>query len=106
MRVLGLCVASCALALGCGDTENNGKPGPGAGGSAGSGGDMAVAGTGNKAGSDTAGSDSGGTDSAGGEAALGGEAGQQPVDRGERVELVRDQVPNKLDLLMMIDNSI
>jgi hypothetical protein len=68
---------------------------------------MATAATGNVAGSDVAGSDSGGgTDGVGGTAALGGEGGEAPIDLGERVELVRDQVPNKLDLLMMIDNSI
>ena len=39
--------------------------------------------------------------------AAGGEAGGAgPVTVPDRVELVRDKVPNKLDLLMMIDNSI
>jgi hypothetical protein len=39
--------------------------------------------------------------------AAGGDAGGDgPVTPTESVELVRDKVPNKLDLLMMIDNSI
>jgi hypothetical protein len=39
--------------------------------------------------------------------AAGGDAGGDgPVEPRDQVELVRDKVPNKLDLLMMIDNSI
>lgn len=56
----------------------------------------------------TAGSETGGTAGTnGGETAAGGDAGGDgPVVVPDRVELVRDKVPNKLDLLMMIDNSI
>jgi len=113
-RASGLVVFSFALALACGNTNNNNQnnstqAGTGgvadgaAGASSGSGG------TGNASGSSAAGSSSGGTAAAGsgGDPAAGDDAGGEgPVEPLERVELVRDKVPNKLDLLMMIDNSI
>ncbi len=95
--------------MGCGDTgHSGGKPGAPSGGSA------AVAGS--------AGSESGAASDAGGSSAQGGDAsagdqGQGDSDAGaagaaaepepvDPIELVRGKVPNKLDLLMMIDNSI
>ncbi len=97
--------------MACGNTGNNTRrQGGAAGANAGNAGAAgSSAGSGNAAGTATAGSSAGGTDSgtagtdpgAGGDA--GGEASVAPV---ERVELVRDSVPHKLDLLMMIDNSI
>ncbi len=91
--------------MACGDTENHGKPG--AAGSSGAGGDAAVAGASGNAGSaGSSAAGAGGGDGLAGDAAVGGEAGAPVVVLGERIELVRDQVPNKLDLLLMIDNSI
>jgi len=63
----------------------------------------------NAAGSATAGSSAGGSvgGDSGGDPAAGGDAGgESPLPPPNQVELVRDKVPNKLDLLMMIDNSI
>jgi hypothetical protein len=109
MRVigLGLGVLSLVFAMACGDTQNHGKPGAAAG-NGGSAGDTPAAGSGGKGAADGGGTDSGGADSAGGGPdASAGEGGQPVVvDLPERIELVRDQVPNKLDLLLMIDNSI
>jgi len=63
----------------------------------------------NAAGSATAGSSAGGSvgGDSGGDPAAGGDAGgESPLPPPNQVELVRDKVPNKLDLLMMIDNSV
>jgi hypothetical protein len=48
----------------------------------------------------------GGEAGEGGGGGEGGETGQVVPPDTRKVELVRDKVPNKLDLLMMIDNSI
>jgi len=105
---------SLVLALACGSTGNNHGAGQGQAGSSGA----AVAGNGSAEAGSGAATSSGGSESApagaggetvGGEANAAGEGnagGQAPVVPTERVELVRDKVPNKLDLLMMIDNSI
>ena len=50
-----------------------------------------------------AGHQEGGDDASAGNGGEGTRPDPEPVDR---IELVRDKVPNKLDLLMMIDNSI
>jgi hypothetical protein len=105
-------VFSFACAVACGNTGNNGngKHMPGASGDAGSAataGSNAAAGSSESAGSagtTSGGSDAGGTSSDGGGTTS--EGGGPPEDPPEQVELVRDKVPNKLDLLMMIDNSI
>jgi hypothetical protein len=108
------------LAGACGNTDNNGNPGhghagsggdatAGASGSSGSSGSGAAGSGSDSAGSNaTAGSSVGGAmEASGGDMATGGDAGGDgPVVVPDRVELVRDKVPNKLDLLMMIDNSI
>ena len=101
--------------MACGNTNNNtahGSAGTAGVTSAGSGGTAgSSAGSGNASGNATAtaGSSAGGTDSgtAGADPGAGGDAGGEgPVTPPHQVELVRDKVPNKLDLLMMIDNSI
>jgi len=114
---------SLACAVACGNTGNNGHNGqqPGSAGTGASAG-ASAAGSGAEAGSSgaSAGSAAGGSDGMGtagsaGNAGNGGsagtepggnEAGEAPVTPRDVVELVRDKVPNKLDLLMMIDNSI
>ncbi len=101
------------LAVACGNTNNNaGHTNGGTAGatSAGSGADGNSAAGNNAAGtSAAAGSSAGGTSAGTGgtDTAGGGDAGGAgPISSTEQVELVRDKVPNKLDLLMMIDNSI
>jgi hypothetical protein len=113
-RASGLVLFSLVLAVACGNTNNNNQNNAtqaGTGGvSAGvAGASAGSAGTGNASGSSAGGSSAG--DSAaggsGGDVGAGGDAGGEgPVEPLDRVELVRDKVPNKLDLLMMIDNSI
>jgi hypothetical protein len=115
MRVSGLTLFSLAFAVACGNTNNNGTSvhaQGGAGGAAGAvatgGGGNSSAGSENNAGSANAGSSSGGSDvgTGGTDVGSGGDAGGDgPIIPPEQVELVRDKVPNKLDLLMMIDNS-
>ena len=114
---------SLAFAIACGNTSNNKNPGGAAGSGNTGGSDTTSAGTAGSAGTantagdtSTAGSASGGssgtagTDTGGGgsDVGAGGDAGGQGPDATppETVELVRDKVPNKLDLLMMIDNSL
>lgn len=84
-----------------------GSAGAGAASSAGS---NSTAGAESGAGSSTGGSNAGNAGSggsAGTDSEAGGDAGGEgPVVPPDQVELVRDKVPNKLDLLMMIDNSI
>jgi hypothetical protein len=107
-RASGLVLFPFVLAVACGNTNNNQNNGA----QAGTGGANAeVAGassgageTGNASGSGaTGGTAAGGS---GGDSGAGGEADEGPVEPLDQVELVRDKVPNKLDLLMMIDNSI
>jgi len=121
-RVCGLTLFALVLAVACGNTSNSNHPGAAQGGagagtgaaaSGGSSGAAGSAGTDASAGSGTAGSLAAGSSSggsagtaAGGEAGNAGDGGDGPVTPPEQVELVRDKVPNKLDLLMMIDNSI
>lgn len=100
--------------MACGNTGNHDKrqPTAGAAGSAGanagtssagsSGDEGGGAGSAGTAGTGAGGAGTGGSD-VGGAATDGGAAPLEPPDL---VELVRDKVPNKLDLLMMIDNSI
>jgi hypothetical protein len=112
------------FAVACGNTSNHTNPaqgGAGAGAAAAptggssvagneSGGANATAGSDSSAGSLAAGSSMGGnagSGGSGGDLAVGGaDGGEGPVTPPEKIELVRDKVPNKLDLLMMIDNSI
>jgi hypothetical protein len=111
-RARGFVVFSFACAVACGNTGNNGngRPTQGASGDAGSAGSGASAGTTDTAGSagnDDAGSDAGGSANGGtSTAGNAGESGAPSQDPPHQVELVRDKVPNKLDLLLMIDNSI
>jgi hypothetical protein len=101
-------VFSLALALACGNTNNNNQNNGAQAGTAGTdaaGGSGDAGETGNASGSGAAGSSAAGS-SAGGADAGAGAGGEAPIEPLERVELVRDKVPNKLDLLMMIDNSI
>ncbi len=113
-RASGLTLFSFVLALACGNTNNNNNntahtQAGSAGAGSGTGGNSA-AGSGNESGSTaSAGSSFGGTAGNGGtETAGGGDAGGagSVVTPPDQVELVRDTVPHKLDLLMMIDNSI
>jgi hypothetical protein len=112
-RASGLVLLPFVLALACGNTNNNNQNNgtqAGTGGvSAGAAGESSgSAGTGNASGNSAAGSSAGGTTAgSGGDPGAGGDAGGEgPVEPLDQVELVRDKVPNKLDLLMMIDNSI
>ncbi len=99
------------LALGCGNTGQNNNGG-GQGGASSQAGSSATSGSGGDAGAGSsaggsAGADSAGTSAVGGaDPGDGGEGGEPLVELAPRVEIVRDKVPNKLDLLMMIDNSI
>lgn len=123
IRASGLVLFSLACAVACGNTGNNGhtgqdpgSAGTGAGAGASAAGNSAEAGSsGASAGSAAGGSDGDSTAGSAGSAGNGGsagtdpngnEAGEPPVAPRDVVELVRDKVPNKLDLLMMIDNSI
>lgn len=120
LRASGLTLFAFAFAVACGNTGNNGNSGHSNAGNAGTAtagsagaGAAASAGSGNAAGTESsAGSSAGGSTagsggSAGSESEAGGDAGGEgPVVPPDQVELVRDKVPNKLDLLMMIDNSI
>ena len=83
--------------MACGSTANHGNPGQ-----------PSTGGTDASAGSAQAGAGAGGMDTgvAGNEPDAGGEGGETEGAPRDRVELVRDKVPNKLDLLMMIDNSV
>jgi hypothetical protein len=113
-----------AFAVACGNTGNNGKAAPGPNGDAGNAGSVGASGgsagagasssagsenvAGSSAGSGDAGGSTGTAGSGGsaGDAGSGGSGGTAPIVPPDEVELVRDKVPNKLDLLMMIDNSI
>jgi hypothetical protein len=109
-------VFSFACAVACGNTGNNGNPRGEPGGSAEAGSANASAGSGasagttdvtGSAGTASAGSDGGGGANGGASPSdSAGEGGGPAQDPPHQVELVRDKVPNKLDLLMMIDNSI
>jgi hypothetical protein len=107
----GLILFPFALAVACGNTNNNNQNNgtqAGTGGvSAGAAGASGAGGTDNASGNSAAGSSAGGTAGNGGDPGAGGDAGGEgPVEPVDQVELVRDKVPNKLDLLLMIDNSI
>jgi hypothetical protein len=119
-RVCGLTLFALVFAAACGNTGNNpnhaqGGAGTGTGAAtnggnsaSGSAGANATAGSDGVAGSETAGSTSGGNAGSGGtDTTVGGaDGGEGPVTPPDQVELVREKVPTKLDLLMMIDNSI
>jgi hypothetical protein len=106
-RASGLTLFSLVLAVACGNTNNNNTHVPhgsaGTAGASGEGGE--AAGTTATAGSSAGGSEAG---NAGADPGAGGDAGGEgpTTSKPDPVELVRDKVPNKLDLLMMIDNSI
>jgi hypothetical protein len=114
---LGLC-ALVVVALGCGNTGQNpdgdGTSGMSGGGAAAGGTASNVGAESGEGGSEEGGASAGGAPdasggtapSAGQPAADGGEAGVVPPKPRDRAQIVRDRVPNKLDLLMMIDNSI
>jgi hypothetical protein len=115
---LGLC-ALIVVAVGCGNTGQKPEDGDGSSGSSGVGAAGSSNGGGGGAESGEGGSEDGGaTDggapeasgaaasSAGNAAADGGESAIVPPPPRDRVQIVRDRVPNKLDLLMMIDNSL
>jgi hypothetical protein len=115
IRVSGLGAWVIAVAVACGSTGHNpnqgqtgGSSGAGASASSGNGGSS---GNGDEAGAGSpsagsSGSAAGGTSATGGAENAGDGAGGEAEVPPKRIEIVRDKVPNKLDLLMMIDNSI
>lgn len=111
--VTGLGLCALVLAVACGNTgqnQNNGQGGSSsvAGASGASAGSESQSGSGVGASAGTS-AGAGGSESTSGGApddGQGGEGGDAPDNPLERVEIVRDKMPNKLDLLMMIDNSI